>query len=351
MLDSATMRCLSLLLTALLLTACGDDAASPDAAVHDAEVPDAEGVDANREMPATLEESGLYSDFAGEVLADGVHAYSPEYWLWSDGATKRRWIYLPPDTTIDTSDMDYWVFPEGAKLWKEFTRDGVRVETRMIQKIGPEPHEWFYAAYAWNEARTEAIASPLGVDDALGTDHDIPSRSDCRKCHDRLSSRVLGFQAIDLDHPPIEGEINLGDAISMGWLSVAPAGTGNGDSFPLPGNAVDQEALGYLHTNCGNCHNPSSDVQNQAVVDWRLRVATLGSVAETPSFTTAVNVPNQLTVAGATAIIEPQNLEASAAYLRFTSTSEAIQMPPIGHELVDETGRLALAAWINSLTP
>ena len=33
--------------------------------------------------------------------------------------------------------QDSWRFPQGTKLWKEFTRDGVRVETRLLQKVGP----------------------------------------------------------------------------------------------------------------------------------------------------------------------------------------------------------------------
>ena len=87
--------------------------------------------------PKRLTETGLFADAARESLAPGVMAYAPRFQLWSDGAEKRRWLWLPPGTRIDTSDMDSWVFPVGTKFWKEFTRDGVRVETRLLEKLGP----------------------------------------------------------------------------------------------------------------------------------------------------------------------------------------------------------------------
>ena len=49
-------------------------------------------------LPERLSETGLYA--AGTVAAGGgepapgVLAYTPQYPLWSDGAAKRRWLYL-----------------------------------------------------------------------------------------------------------------------------------------------------------------------------------------------------------------------------------------------------------------
>ncbi len=56
--------------------------------------------------PQTLRDTGLYSDFA-TLQVDPKHlAFSPQYPLWTDGATKRRWISLPPGSAIDASDPD-----------------------------------------------------------------------------------------------------------------------------------------------------------------------------------------------------------------------------------------------------
>src|SRR5262249_50301413 len=93
-----------------------------------------------------LSQMGLYRDIATRTIADGVAEFEPAYSLWSDGATKRRWIALPPGAQIDTSDMDHWVFPVGTKLFKEFSVAGKRVETRLIERTSTG---YDMAAFAW----------------------------------------------------------------------------------------------------------------------------------------------------------------------------------------------------------
>src|SRR5437660_12456660 len=111
---------------------CGDNRILPDAAGHpffDAPAVDATTIDGNPLEPDTLFGTGLCLDKACTMISPDVHEYAPQYVLWADTATKRRWIFIPPGTQIDTSDMNHWNFPAGTKIWKEFTRDGVRVET------------------------------------------------------------------------------------------------------------------------------------------------------------------------------------------------------------------------------
>ena len=98
--------------------------------------------------PQDLRETGLYAD-AETLQIDPKHlAFSPQYPLWTDGAAKRRWISLPPDSAIDASDPDAWIFPVGTRLWKEFSFNGRRVETRYMERR-PDG-QWLYAAYAWS---------------------------------------------------------------------------------------------------------------------------------------------------------------------------------------------------------
>src|SRR5690606_23060146 len=141
-----------------------------------------------------------YADFEARELAPGVRPYRPAYELWSDGADKARWIALPEGATIDTSDMDFWEFPAGTRLWKEFSRDGRRIETRLLSKTGSSPTDWYMMAYAWTADEREAVAAPDGVTNALGTAHDVPGTGDCAKCHVRMPDIVIGVSAILLDH-------------------------------------------------------------------------------------------------------------------------------------------------------
>src|SRR6188472_1678937 len=72
------------------------------------------------ELPVRLSLTGLHAPGFAESMAPDVRSFRPRFELWSDGASKRRWVWLPPGTRIDTSDMDSWQFPVGTKFWKEF---------------------------------------------------------------------------------------------------------------------------------------------------------------------------------------------------------------------------------------
>lgn len=320
------------------------DAAIVDAAVPDATIPDA-AIDASI-FPATLEESGLYSNLVDKTLAPGVLEFTPAWPLWTDGALKKRWILIPDGETIDTSDMDFWVLPEGTKLWKEFAAaDGLRVETRYLWKMGPNPQDWYYMAYAWNADATEAVAVPDGVVDALGTNFDIPRERDCRTCHERQPDFALGFSAVQLAHQ--DTGVNLDTLITDNKLSVLPVG--ESPYFPIPGVGDEQEVLGYLHGNCGGCHHKDSDVMDTTNLNLRMEVATMATPELTTAYSTIVDIESLITVSGTTALIEPQDIVASSLYVRMNNRGNNLQMPPKGSEIVDAEFLLVLEAWINSL--
>ena len=155
----------------LLVVACNSKPAQkqPDAAPDiDATLPvDMRPIDVppDADPLATLFGTGLCVDHACTQINSGIYAYTPRWPLWADAASKRRWIYLPPGTQIDTTDMDHWDFPIGTKLWKEFSVNGVRVETRLIEKVASNntQSDWYYVAYQWNATQDDALAVPTGV--------------------------------------------------------------------------------------------------------------------------------------------------------------------------------------------
>jgi hypothetical protein len=166
-------------------------------------------------LPESLEETG----FPGA----GAVAFTPQYPLWSDGSDKRRWLALPPGTSIDKSNPDAWQFPAGTRAWKEFSRGGKRVETRFIERL-PDG-SWRYASYQWNADGTKATLAPAQGVAEVG----IPSRADCLACHEGAAVPILGYSAVQLD-------------------------------AKLP------KALGYLHGNCGHCHNDVGPLANVELV-------------------------------------------------------------------------------------
>jgi hypothetical protein len=324
--------------------ACGDDSrpASPDAQEVIDAIPPA--FDASTE-PTALSETGLYSDIEGKILAPGVEPYRPAFPLWSDGAEKARWVHLPEGSSIDTSDMDFWSYPVGTRLWKEFSLGGQRLETRFLWKRGPG--DWYSLAYVWNDAESDALAAPDGERDVRGTAHDVPGTDACDKCHGRQPDRVLGFTAVQLAHQ--EAGINLPALVADGRLSDDPAGAS--PYFGVPGTGNGPAAVGLLHGNCGGCHHRESDVMDMVSVNLRLEVASLASLEETSTYQSAVGVKNQLVLDGVTALIEPGDAGASAIYVRMNLRGGAQQMPPLGTEEVDGDGLAVLAAWIDELAP
>jgi len=294
-----------------------------------------------------LVDTGLCVDAACTAVNPGIIEFAPRWPLWTDGAAKRRWIQLPAGATIDDSDRDYWRFPVGTKLWKEFVRDGVRVETRYMVKTGPNDEDWELVPFAWNAAQTDAVAVTAGVIDANNTLHDIPTQADCGGCHDNVKSRVLGFGALQLDYDAASGLMDLDGAIAAGWIANVP-GTAT-PHLPLPGNATDQAALGYLHANCGHCHNSDSPLINRPML--RLEVDYLSSVQATRAYESAVNVFAAVPIGGATLNVKPGDPDHSVIIARLITMDPAKRMPALGVELVDPAGESILRAWITSLGP
>jgi hypothetical protein len=338
----------------LVAAACGDNLARPDAPPVPVDAPEPDAPP-DADPLESLAGTGLCANPSCSQINAGIREYVPRFQLWDDTAEKRRWIYLPPGEKINTADMDLWVFPVGTKLWKEFTRGTTRVETRLLTKTkvdDNEPGAWTVATYQWNQAQDRAMAITSGAQNANGTQHDIPTRSDCRACHERLKpSRVLGFDAIQLDYDAPAGLTDLEDLIAAGLLTAPPAGAP--PRFPLPGTAVDAAALGYFHGNCGHCHNPSSDVIDSTPIDLRLRTSMLGSVAATPTYATSVGkvaaIPYTENGTTYTMLIIPGDPAKSSMISRMSSTSQLRFMPNVAVETIDPAGQAALVAWINSL--
>lgn len=326
------------------------------------------------EPKALLSETGLYADIRQKIVTDTHIAFKPNFELWSDGAGKARWLFLPPGGKINSSDMNSWTFPVGTKLWKEFSFRGRRVETRHIEKIAEANTlaSWQFSTYIWRADESEADLAPAaGLRDAAptgflangelaipieaGTSHDIPARFACTRCHNKGGDAVLGFNAIQLTGlladdsagAPMGQLKTLIDKDLLTHTPLAPP------DIPSPDRRVRQ-ALGHLNANCANCHNPNSSAGRSTGMHLNL-LANAASLAEEPAYVTAVN---QLTTGfevpgrqlGLDAFrIQSGMPDVSAIYYRMHSREPFEQMPPLGTEVVNTSVLAILAEWINSL--
>lgn len=310
----------------------------------------------NEEMaPLTLSATGLYEDIATKQLAGYVQEFTPQYPLWSDGATKTRWVYLPEcDSQIDNSNEDIWDFPVGTRMWKQFERDGELLETRLIHRWGPGDDDFTLVAYKWNDQDDEADLLTDGELDVKGTEHDIPSPLDCTRCHGNgilaggIPSRYLGFSALQLSHDGAGA--TMATLSSDGHLTV-PNATG----YTAPGNATEQAALGYLHSNCGNCHNGTSDGLLYPDIRFQLSVNDTDPT-QTLAYSTTVGVPpQQFTGGGCTLLVDGMDPTNSCVSVRMKGRGPDtapgnVQMPPLGTQDPDSAGGVAAVdAWINTI--
>jgi hypothetical protein len=311
--------------------------------------------------PERLSETGLYTDIArGSVRPENL-PYDPQYPLWSDGAAKRRWIYLPPGAAIDASDPDQWTFPVGTKFWKQFSF-GRAVETRYME-LGADGR-WIYATYVWNADGTDAVLAPargiLGITEIhAGIRHDIPGSYDCLACHEGQPSRVLGFSALQLsaDRDPLAlhaakpspGTIDLDGLLQRGLIHGLPERLAQHAPRIAAPTPRARAALGYLHGNCSGCHNSSGPL---ADLGLSFMVTLSGSGGgDAQALSTAVGRASRFRPPDRSADtrcvrIAPGDPDGSVLLDRLRSRQASVQMPPLGTHVADDEAIALIASWI-----
>ncbi|MET0342050.1 MAG: hypothetical protein ABW252_13685 [Polyangiales bacterium] len=352
------------LLTALTIVGCetDDDGSGPplDAGALDASTtapgpwPEGCAVTQDDYLPRTLECTGLYvGALRDKQLAGDVREFAPAVALWSDAADKRRFIHLPPGTTIDNTNPAEWTFPVGTKLWKEFRVNGQRVETRLFYKDTVDT--WRRATYAWraDETAAEIWEDTTGVPNVVklkdGSDYVLPTRGECNDCHKGRKDKALGFEQLLLGMEGATG-YTLAQLAAEGRLSQAPART----VYKLSddGTGIGAAALMYLHVNCGvSCHNESPTALaypsgmylrldplrvDMPMVEWNPVKTTLNVNAHISNFLGETRI-----VPGA----PDRSLIIDVASTRGTNR----QMPPIASRVVDGRGVALLKDWVLKL--
>ena len=325
-------------------------------------------------LPARLHGTGLY--VTGDSLQIDSHnlAFAPQYPLWSDGATKRRWIYLPPGTAIDASRPDAWEFPVGTRLWKEFALPATGgtqtrpVETRFVERLANG--SWRYAVYVWNDDGTEAALAPadgvaaLSVPGALNGRYIVPSRSDCLACHEGAAVPVLGFSALQLSpdrdplapHAEARSDIDLRSLLARGLIKNLPPALISTPPRIAAKSPVERASLGYLHGNCGHCHNDNgTPAPVDLILAQSIELAGTGTERVLRSVIEAGSRfhprPDSGISSSGTALVVPGRPDASVLIARVRSRNPQIQMPPLGSRLRDAEALALLERWIADLSP
>jgi uncharacterized repeat protein (TIGR03806 family) len=284
--------------------------------------------------------------------------------LFSDYATKYRFVWMPPGTSAVYDSTEAFEFPVGTVFSKTFgypdaAYQGRRrlIETRLLVHGS---NGWVTLPYVWNAAQTEAVldvaADPTMVHwtrpsgETITINYAIPNANQCKECHDKSKSAVpIGPKARNLnkDFEYPEGRENqLTHWTRIGYLRGAPrpaempraAVWDDASSAPL-----EARARTYLDINCGHCHRPEGSAGTSGLY-----------LTSAPTDSAHLGVCKTPVSAGQGSgdlffdIVDGKP-EASILVHRMDSAAPKVLMPELGRTLIHREGVELIREWIRSM--
>lgn len=295
----------------------------------------------------------------------GVVPYDLNTPLFSDYASKYRFVWMPPGTSAEYRQDTVFDFPKGTIFVKSFAfpvegRPGQErvVETRLLVHANSG---WVPLPYVWDEKGREAtlqvVPAPIDISftDSTGRKlsftYQIPNTNQCAECH--ANYRVLqpiGPKARNLNKSFAYSDSSANQIAcwtKVNYLRGAPAA----DSLPRAARWSDSSdgsladrARAYLDNNCAHCHQPGGTA-GYTGVDFRWNHFDMAH------FGTCKRPNSAGDVGGRTYDIVPGHPEESILIYRLESTAPKTMMPALGRSIVHTEGAALLREWIASLLP
>lgn len=308
-----------------------------------------------------------YNFFEGEmknqIPALGVEPYQPASELFSDESSKKRFIWLPKNTTFSfTNDFEIYDLPTGAAIVKTFYYKKVLpqnleriIETRVMIK---KSEGWIFASYVWNEDQTEAFLNMNGAYEIIHFEREdgqtmqvnyrIPSDTECMICHKSNDKPIpIGIKPQNLNHSIVYPNGQIKNQIShfktLGWLPQSlPNPTLNAVNYKDTHQPLEMRVRSYLDINCAHCHRSDSHC------DYRPIRLALNETENLQNMGVCV-VPDQMIDPTLTHIIVPGNALRSVLYYRLTTNDDAHKMPLLGRHMIHTEGVELIETYIQSL--
>jgi parallel beta-helix repeat protein len=307
---------------------------------------------------------------------DGIH-YDLITPLFTDYASKYRFIFVPEGKQGGYSNLEVMDFPVGTIVAKTFTMANdflnpgageVIIETRLLLH---RADGWVALPYTWREDTTEADLTVAGGTrrlswiDANGvsrsTNYVIPDANSCKTCHGKLRPET-GSGASSLENVisligPKARFLNMdnnydGEMVNqlrymerVGALVGVPENLDTIDTVPDwedTAASLEDRAKGYLDINCAHCHRPEGFASNSALfLDYWRKVDESYGICKTP-------VAAGSGSGGFQYDIVPGDSDISILSYRMDSNEPDVRMPEIGRTLIHDEGVALIEEWINS---
>ncbi len=311
--------------------------------------------------PASLADTGAFSDLQTLQPQPGIVPYTVAVPFWSDGAIKQRWFSLVnTNPLISYAALASGSFPTGAVWIKHFelvtnevTQERRRLETRFIVRAGAGVYG---LTYRWDPSGANAslvaeggLTEPILIQQDGGNTRTqqwvYPSRNACLVCHNSSRGGILGFNPpqlnCDFSYPSGVTTNQLVALRDAGYLdSSLPSLSQVPKLYPATdlSASLESRVRSYLEANCSACHRPRGI--GPATWDSRIEITT----EETQLFRGLLNnsggdPENRLVV--------PRDPDHSMLLQRISVRGPG-QMPPLASTELDRQAIALLTEWIQS---
>ena len=296
----------------------------------------------------------------------GVLPYEPISALFSDYAKKKRFVWMPNNTSASyVSDAVLLDFPTGSVLIKAFYYNNVlpAIETKIIETrlLIKQETGWIFAEYIWDEAQQEAYLDVDGYGAnipvewlengvAKEVNYRVPSQSQCYTCHKFYElATPIGPKPQGLN-----GLFDYADGASnqlqkwqeMGYLDNSlPQSIETVVDWSDATEPLDLRVRSYFDINCSSCHSDSGHC------DYRSLRMNFNLSHDLANLGVCVDPDTPIPGYENDKIIEPGDTLNSILYFRLHTTLEEYRMPLLGRTLRHDEALLFIEQWILNLTP
>ncbi len=297
--------------------------------------------------PATLSAYGFFTDLKTRTPAARVTPYALNTPLFSDYASKQRYVYVPAGQSAPYDATAALDLPVGSALIKTFGYgEGAAfrpIETRLLLR---RASGWVALPYVWNADLSDAVLKragtriPVSFTDPSGQSRSIsyavPNQNQCKDCH-ALSGAItpIGPTVRNLN----DGA-QLARLVKAGVLASAPADAPRLARWDDRSAPLNDRARAYLEVNCAHCHNPAGAASNSGLF--------LENARGDP---VALGIGKRPVAAGRGSggfdfAIDAGQPERSIMIHRLTSTEPGVAMPELGRATAHAEGIALLSQWI-----
>ncbi|MBK7599155.1 MAG: hypothetical protein IPJ07_11815 [Acidobacteria bacterium] len=315
-------------------------------------------------FPEKLSDWRLFNAGSGPLQPNkGVIPYDLNTPLFSDHASKHRFVWMPAGASAVYNEDGPFEFPVGTVLSKSFAFpvDGSPgkeklIETRLLVR-GKDG--WVSLPYVWNDEQSDAKLEIAGSSTeiarsdkngrAMKVSYNIPNKNECAQCHDNAKTLMpIGPKARNLnrDYAYADGSFNQLDYWTrIGYLKGAPSSNQAPRiavwNDPASGS-LDARARAYLDNNCAHCHHPGGSAGYTGfLLTWKER---------DPRKLGYCKNPNSAGFSGNLAFdLVPGKPDESILIYRMLSTKPKEMMPEIGRSTIHQEGIDLIRDWISSL--